>query len=104
MFEQVRSKFGALDVLVNCAGIGEVAGMDRDEMSRRAEQLIGAGWYEDEYVKFGYDCLHPSGMGTRHDQRGGNRRFSSGAWGGWPPHGAAQCTVHMYFPLDVLPP
>jgi 3-oxoacyl-[acyl-carrier protein] reductase len=40
MFEQVRTRFGALDVLVNCAGIGEVAGMDREEMSRRAEQRI----------------------------------------------------------------
>ena len=40
MFERVGSQFGSLDVLVNCAGIGEVAGMDRDEMSRRAEQRI----------------------------------------------------------------
>jgi 3-oxoacyl-[acyl-carrier protein] reductase len=40
MFEQVRQQLGSLDVLVNCAGIGEVAGMDREEMSRRAEQRI----------------------------------------------------------------
>jgi len=41
MFEQVGSQFGgSLDILVNCAGIGEVAGMDRDEMSRRAEQRV----------------------------------------------------------------
>src|SRR5437764_9387547 len=36
MFEEIRSRLGSLDVLVNCAGIGEVSGMDREEMSRRA--------------------------------------------------------------------
>ena len=41
MFEHVASQFGgSLDILVNCAGIGEVAGMDREEMTRRAEQRI----------------------------------------------------------------
>src|SRR5438093_10652649 len=40
MFQGIGDQLGRVDVLVNCAGIGEVAGMDRDEMSRRGEQRI----------------------------------------------------------------
>src|SRR5438093_635677 len=35
MFDEVRSSFGGLDVLVNNAGIAETSGLDRDDMERR---------------------------------------------------------------------
>src|SRR5437588_7758624 len=40
MFEKVASELGRLDVLVNCAGIGETEGFDREEMTSRAEARI----------------------------------------------------------------
>src|SRR5437588_3608369 len=40
MFEEVSRQLGRLDVLVNCAGIGETEGFDREEMTQRAERRI----------------------------------------------------------------
>jgi 3-oxoacyl-[acyl-carrier protein] reductase len=40
MFEEVRTQLGKLDVLVNCAGIAEVADMDTEEMQTRIQQRI----------------------------------------------------------------
>ncbi len=40
MFERVASELGRLDVLVNCAGIGETEGFDREEMQQRAQARI----------------------------------------------------------------
>jgi 3-oxoacyl-[acyl-carrier protein] reductase len=40
MFEKVSRELGCLDVLVNCAGIGETEGFDREELRRRAETRI----------------------------------------------------------------
>lgn len=48
MFERIRDELGRLDVLVNCAGIAEVAGMDTADMeakvqARVAEAMSGQG-------------------------------------------------------------
>ena len=40
MFDEVRSRFGRLDVLVNNAGIAETAGMDRDDIEQRFQTRI----------------------------------------------------------------
>src|SRR5438309_2571868 len=40
-FEEAASRFGTLDVLVNCAGIAEVAGMDTEDLTQRVQTRIG---------------------------------------------------------------
>jgi 3-oxoacyl-[acyl-carrier protein] reductase len=54
MFEEIRSKFGGLDVLVNNAGIAETSGMDRDEMEQRV-------------MTFMSEAMSPEGVRTHMD-------------------------------------
>jgi 3-oxoacyl-[acyl-carrier protein] reductase len=40
IFDQVRDQLGGLQILVNCAGIGEVTGMDTEDLSQKVQTRI----------------------------------------------------------------